>query len=60
MLLTSLLGDKQARRDLVGSWYYGIWYSLQSLRNKVVFIGFGYGFPSALLEYLDLFKPFVG
>ena len=21
---------------------------------------FGYSFPSALLEYLDLFKPFVG
>ena len=26
-----------------------------SLSNKVVFIGFGYSFPSALLEYLDLF-----
>ena len=39
---------------------YGIPSNFLSLSNKVVFIGFGYNFPSALLEYLDLFKPFVG
>ena len=49
LLLTSLLGDKQAQRDWVGSWYNGIpshpfVTKQQSCLYSINFIGFGYTF----------------
>ena len=66
LLLTLLIGDKQARRDLVeiDTMVYGIPSHLFVTKQQSCFIVLRYtlliSLLSVLLEYLDRFKPFVG
>ena len=65
MLLTSLLRDKQARWE-VDTMVYGIPSHLfvtkqqSCLLKYLLVLNIHFNYLSALLEYLDLFKPFFG